>query len=247
VMLDRIMALPSERRRRYSGATLRFVTASGSRMRPDVVQSFMDEFGDVVYNSYNATEVGMVATASPNDLRSAPDTAGRPLPGVDVRILDSDHHDLPAGEPGEIFVRSGSHFDSYTSGLSKDSFEGYMASGDLGYLDSEGRLFVVGRTDDMIVSGGENIYPLEVEKVLSDHPAVAEAVVLGVDDEEYGQRLAAFVVPASGSDIDVEDLKLHVRNILANFKVPRDISIVDELPRNSTGKIDRRRLIGRAS
>lgn len=175
------------------------------------------------------------------------DTAGRPLPGVNVRILDSDHHDLPVGEPGEIFVRSGSHFDSYTSGLSKDSFEGYMASGDLGYFDSEGRLFVVGRTDDMIVSGGENIYPLEVERVLSDHPAVAEAVVLGVDDEQYGQRLAAFVAPVSGSDIDVEDLKLHIRNRLANFKVPREISILDELPRNSTGKIDRRQLVGGAS
>ncbi|WNG86050.1 acyl-CoA ligase FadD12 [Mycobacterium sp. ITM-2016-00317] len=242
VMFDRIMELPDEVRKRYSGRTLRFATASGSRMRPDIVTAFMDEFGDVIYNNYNATEAGMIATATPEDLRAAPDTAGRPADGTELRILDADHRALPAGEVGQIFVRSSTLFDGYTSGATKDFHDGFMASGDMGYLDEAGRLFVVGRDDEMIVSGGENVYPIEVEKTIVAHPAVAEAAVLGVDDEQYGQRLAAFVVPAAGHTVTVDDLKKHVRENLANYKVPRDITITDELPRSSTGKILRNEL-----
>ncbi len=202
VMFDRIMELPDEVRNRYSGRSLRFATASGSRMRPDVVIKFMDQFGDVIYNNYNATEAGMIATATPADLRAAPDTAGKPAGGTEIRILDEEFNDLPTGEVGQIFVRSGTLFDGYTSGATKKFHEGFMASGDLGYCDEAGRMFVVGRDDEMIVSGGENVYPIEVEKALVAHPEVAEAAVIGVDDEQYGQRLAAFVVledPASAT------------------------------------------------
>ena len=149
---------------------------------------------------------------------------------------------MPAGEVGQIFVRSSTLFDGYTSGATKDFHDGFMASGDMGYLDSSGLLFVVGRDDEMIVSGGENVYPIEVEKALVAHSGVAEAAVLGVDDEQYGQRLAAFVVPASDASVTVDDLKQHVRDSLANYKVPRDITILDELPRGSTGKILRNEL-----
>lgn len=244
VMFDRIMDLPDDVRARYSGRTLRFATASGSRMRPDVVIRFMDEFGDVIYNNYNATEAGMIATATPEDLRAAPDTAGRPAVGTEVRILDADFHQVPAGEVGQIFVRNGSQFDGYTSGSTKDFHEGFMASGDLGRFDSEGRLFVVGRDDEMIVSGGENVYPIEVEKILTGHDDVSEAAVLGVDDAEYGQRLVAFVVLNPGADAEGAEavLKQHVRDNLANYKVPRSIVVLDELPRNITGKIARREL-----
>ncbi|MGA5466836.1 acyl-CoA ligase FadD12 [Mycobacterium sp. NPDC050041] len=240
VMFDRIMDLPDEVRNRYSGKTLRFAAASGSRMHPDVVIRFMDQFGDVIYNNYNATEAGMIATATPADLRAAPDTAGKPAPGTEIRILDAEFRPLPAGETGGIYVRSGTLFDGYTSGATKDFHEDFMASGDLGYLDDAGRLFVVGRDDEMIVSGGENVYPIEVEKALMKHPDVAEAAVIGVDDAEYGQRLAAFVVLSGDADSGAttpDTLKQHVRENLANYKVPREIAVLDELPRGSTGKV----------
>ncbi len=244
VMFDRIMDLPENVLRRYDGRSLRFAAASGSRMRPDVVTKFMDRFGDVIYNNYNATEAGMIATATPADLRAAPDTAGKPAEGTDIRILDADFNELPTGEVGTIYVRNSTQFDGYTSGSTKDFHDGYMCSGDVGYLDDAGRLFVVGRDDEMIVSGGENVYPIEVEKVLAGHPDVAEAAVIGVDDEQFGQRLTAFVVLAN--PVTPDELKAYVRENLANYKVPREITVLDELPRNNTGKIARRVLQARA-
>lgn len=245
VMFDRIMELPEEVRNRYSGKTLRFAAASGSRMRPDVVIKFMDQFGDVIYNNYNATEAGMIATATPTDLRAAPDTAGRPAGGTEIRILDPEFNELPTGEVGGIYVRNDTQFEGYTSGATKDFHAGFMSSGDVGYFDEAGRLFVVGRDDEMIVSGGENVYPIEVEKTLAAHPDVAEAAVIGVDDDQYGQRLAAFVVLQPGSSTTVDELKQHVRDNLANYKVPREINVLDELPRGSTGKILRNELHAR--
>ena len=246
VMFDRIMELPTEVLDRYSGRSLRFAAASGSRMRPDVVIAFMDRFGDVIYNNYNATEAGMIATATPRDLRAAPDTAGRPAEGTEIRILDAELHELPVGEVGSIYVRNSTQFDGYTSGQTKEFHEGFMCSGDVGYVDDAGRLFVVGRDDEMIVSGGENVYPIEVEKTLAAHDDVAEAAVLGVDDEKFGQRLAAFVVLRPGAAATPEELKQHVREHLANFKVPRAITVLDELPRGTTGKISRKELQDRA-
>jgi acyl-CoA synthetase (AMP-forming)/AMP-acid ligase II len=254
VMFDRIMDLPADVRNRYSARSLRFAAASGSRMRPDVVTAFMDQFGDVIYNNYNATEAGMIATATPQDLRAAPDTAGRPAIGTEIRILDPEFNEVPTGEVGSIYVRNDTQFEGYTEGSTgkgKDFHAGFMSSGDVGYLDEAGRLFVVGRDDEMIVSGGENVYPIEVEKTLAAHPEVAEAAVIGVDDEQYGQRLAAFVVlgpsahPAKAAS--PETLKQHVRDNLANYKVPREIVVLDELPRGSTGKVLRNELQSRVS
>jgi len=242
VMIERILDLPPEVRRRYDTSSLRFVTASGSRMRPDAVVSFMNEFGDIVYNSYNATEAGMIATATPADLRFAPDTAGRPCAGTDVKILDEAGIEVAAGEVGTIYVRNNSQFDGYTSGDTKSFHEGFMSSGDVGRLDEAGRLYVVGRDDEMIVSGGENVYPLEVEQTLGEHPDVREAAVIGVEDHQFGQRLSAFVVLNPGASASPEDLKAHVKEHLASYKVPREVTVLDELPRNSTGKIMKRDL-----
>jgi acyl-CoA synthetase (AMP-forming)/AMP-acid ligase II len=244
VMLDRIMELPDVIRNRFSGRSLRFVTCAGSRMRPDVVTGFMDRFGDVVYNNYNATEVGVIALAAPADLRADPDTAGKPMPGTEIRILDDNRREVPRGEIGQIFARTATQFDAYTSGQTKEFHDGFIASGDLGYVDGAGRLFVVGRDDEMIVSGGENVYPIEVEKLLAAHPAVAEAFAIGVDDEQFGQRLAAFVVLRPGASATIDTLKEHVRENLANYKIPREIVLLDEIPRNAAGKIDRKELRG---
>jgi fatty-acyl-CoA synthase len=245
VMFDRIMELPDDVRARYTCRSLRFAACSGSRMRPDVVIKFMDQFGDVIYNNYNATEAGMIATATPADLRAAPDTAGKPAVRTEIRIYDEDFNQVTTGEVGRIFVRNSSQFDGYSSGTTKCFHDGFMSSGDLGRFDGNGRLFVVGRDDEMIVSGGENVYPIEVEKALAAHSGVAEASVLGVDDEQYGQRLVAFVVPSPGEAITPDELKTYVRKNLANYKVPRDITILTELPRGSTGKIIRNELIAR--
>lgn len=242
VMFDRIMALPDEVRAEYPCRSLRFATASGSRMRPDVVTAFMDSFGEVVYNNYNATEAGMIALATPEDLRYCPDTAGRPAPGTEIRILDADFTEVRAGATGQIFVRNSSQFDGYTGGDSKLFHDGFMASGDLGYFDDTGRLFVVGRDDEMIVSGGENVYPIETEKALTNHAAVAEAAVIGVDDADYGQRLVAFVVLEPDTPATADELKQHVRDTLASYKVPRSVTILEALPRNNTGKVLRREL-----
>jgi len=241
-MLERIVDLPDEVLDRYDLSTLRFVTASGSRMRSDAALGFMDRFGDLVYNSYNATEARLISTATPADLRVAPDTAGKPVAGTVVRILDDDLRPVRRGEVGRIAVLSDSQFEGYTSGDSKDFHEDYMISGDVGRLDDAGRLYVVGRDDDMIVSGGENVYPLEVEETLTAHEAVLEAAVVGVDDEQYGQRLAAYVVLRPGSDATADDLKAHVKSERAGYKVPREVTFLDELPRNASGKVMPREL-----
>ncbi|WP_300399637.1 AMP-binding protein [Nocardioides sp.] len=247
VMLERIVDLPAEVLDRYRLDSLRFVSASGSRMRPDAVIAFMDRFGDVVFNAYNATEAGQITVASPADLRHAPDTAGRAVRGTLLRIVDDAWQPVPVGDVGRITVKGASEFDGYTAGDTKDSDpsaagKGFMVSGDVGRLDAEGRLYVVGRDDEMIVSGGENVYPLEVEKTLGEHPSVREVAVIGVRDESYGQRLAAYVVLVPGAQDGPDELKAHVKAHLAGYKVPRDVVLLDELPRNASGKIMKREL-----
>jgi acyl-CoA synthetase (AMP-forming)/AMP-acid ligase II len=239
VMLERIVDLPTDVVNRYHTESLRFAAISGSRMQPRAVTAFMDRFGDVIYNHYNATEAGMIAIATPTDLRAAPDTAGTAAAGSELRILDETDQPLGPGQIGQIFTRSSTHFDGYTTGAEKRFHDGFMATGDLGYLDEAGRLFVVGRDDEMIVSGGENVYPIEVENRLLAHPAIAEVAVIGVDDDHYGQRLLAYAVLRTGESPSPEALKQYVRDGLASFKVPREILIVDHLPRTGTGKVAR--------
>lgn len=241
VMIQRIMALPSEVVSRYDTSSLRVVGLSGSALPGELATRFMDTFGDVIYNLYGSTEVGWASIADPKDLREAPGTAGRVPTGTSVRILDEDGAALPAGSTGRIFVRSGLLFESYTGGGGKDVIDGFMSTGDVGYFDDAGRLFVAGRDDDMIVSGGENVFPREVEDLLVDHDSVAEVAIIGVDDEDFGQRLVAFVVP-SGTEVDDDELKTYVRSRLARHKVPRQIVTLESLPRNSTGKVLRREL-----
>lgn len=245
VMLERIMDLPAATLDRYALHSLRFVSASGSRMRPQSVTAFMDRFGDLVHNSYNATEAGQISVAQPADLRHAADTAGKAVRGTLLRVVDDAGRDVPVDVVGRILVRGASPFDGYTAGASKEFIDGYMVSGDVGRLDAAGRLYVVGRDDDMIVSGGENVYPIEVEKVLGAHPVVREVVVIGVDDEAFGQRLAAYV--ALSGEATPDELRSHVKDRLAGYKVPRDVVLLDALPRNASGKIMVRELPGVAS
>jgi acyl-CoA synthetase (AMP-forming)/AMP-acid ligase II len=241
VMLQRILELPVELRRRHPAAGLRVAALSGSALPASVAERFMDEYGDVVHNLYGSTELSYVTVATPEDLRQAPGTAGRPLRGVTLRILDDDGVPVPEGETGRIFAGSALTFGGYSGGRDKERIDGLVATGDLGHLDGAGRLFIDGRDDDMIVSGGENVYPREVEEALLDHPAVADAAVVGVPDERFGQALVAHVVLRDG-EAGPEELRDHLKGHLATYKVPREVVVHDSLPRNETGKVLRRDL-----
>ncbi|WP_235534725.1 AMP-binding protein [Nocardioides sp. Soil777] len=242
VMLQRILALDEDVLAEHRMPTLRVVAASGSALPGTLATSWMDHFGDNLYNIYGSTEVAYASIATPQDLREAPSSAGRPPYGTVVRIYGEDGHEVPAGTSGRIFVGNNLLFEGYTGGGSKDMVDGLMATGDVGRFDEDGRLYVDGRDDEMIVSGGENVFPKEVEDCLVAHEAVAEAAAVGVDDDDYGTRLRAFV--ARRGDVTEDELKDHVKTHLARYKVPREIVFLDELPRNATGKVLKRDLAG---
>ena len=246
VMLQRILELPDEVLGAYDTSCLRVIAVSGSALSAALARRAMDRFGDVVYNLYGSTEVAWATIADPADLRAAPGTAGRPPRGTTVKILDERHRELPPGESGEIFVGSELLFEGYTGGADKPRFGALMSTGDMGHFDSDGCLFIDGREDDMIVSGGENVYPGEVEEVLEGMPGVRETAVVGTEDEQWGQRLRAFVAPQNGAALTEEAVREYVKRNLAGYKVPRDVVFVDELPRNATGKVLKRELRARA-
>jgi acyl-CoA synthetase (AMP-forming)/AMP-acid ligase II len=245
VMLQRILRLPEETLATYDLSSLRITSASGSALPGELATAWMDRFGDTVYNLYGSTEVAYATVATPEDLRAAPGTAGRPPRGTVVRLYDEAGVEVPRGEVGRIFVGNEMSFEGYTGGGGKEVIEGLLSSGDVGHLDPDGRLFIDGRDDEMIVSGGENVFPREVEDLLADHGAVVEVAVIGVEDEEFGQRLKAFVVTVSEAEVSEGELRAHIKANLASYKAPREIEFVDELPRNATGKILKRELHAR--
>jgi len=243
VMLQRIMALPEEKLAKYDLAELRIAALSGSALPGELAIRWMDHFGDNVYNLYGSTEVAIATIARPEDLRSAPGTAGRPPRGTTIGLYDDDGREVKAGETGRIFVGNDMAFEGYTGGGGKDAIDGLLSSGDVGHFDSDGRLFIDGRDDEMIVSGGENVFPREVEDLLADHQSIAEAAVIGVEDEKFGQRLKAFVVTRDGKDVSEDEIRSHVKSNLANYKAPREVEFLDELPRTATGKVLKRELV----
>jgi acyl-CoA synthetase (AMP-forming)/AMP-acid ligase II len=238
VMLQQLMDLPAGGPR----PPLRVVAVSGSALPGDLAVRFMDRYGDVLYNLYGSTEVSWASIATPADLRAAPDTAGRPPHGTRIAVLDPAGEPVPPGTVGRLFVGNEMLFEGYTNGTSRERHDGLLATGDLGHVDGAGRVFVDGREDDMIVSGGENVFPAEVENLLAGLPAVRDAAVVGVPDREFGQRLAAYVVRQPGESLTADEVREHVRARLARFCVPRDVVFLDELPRNATGKVLKREL-----
>jgi fatty-acyl-CoA synthase len=245
VMLQRILQLPEETLASYDLSSLRITSLSGSALPGELAIAWMDRFGDNIYNLYGSTEVAYATVATPADLRAAPGTAGRPPRGTVVRLYDDAGKEVPRGEVGRIFVGNEMSFEGYTGGGTKEAIDGLFSSGDVGHVDSSGRLFIDGRDDEMIVSGGENVFPREVEDLLADHEAVVEVAVIGVEDEEFGQRLKAFVVVAEEVEVSGEDLKAHVKAHLAGYKAPREVEFLPELPRNATGKVLKRELHAR--
>jgi fatty-acyl-CoA synthase len=242
VMLQRILELPPETIDRYDLRALRVIDASGSALPGPLATEVMDRFGDVLYNLYGSTEVAWATIAQPRDLRAAPGTAGKPPFGTIIRLYDEDGAEVGPGDTGRIFVGNEMLFEGYTGGGNKDIINGLMSTGDVGHFDEGGRLFVDGRDDEMIVSGGENVFPREVEDLLSHHQAIDDVAVVGVPDEKFGQRLRAFVVCSGEASVTESELKTYIKDNLASYKVPREIVFLDELPRNATGKIVKREL-----
>lgn len=242
-MLHRMVALGPDVLGKYDLSALKVIVIAGSALSPALSEAIQDTFGDVLYNLYGSTEVAIASIAQPAELRAAPGTVGRAPISSRLRLYDADDKRITATNVrGRLFVKNGVPFEGYTDGRNKAIIDGYMSTGDMGRFDTDGLLFIEGRDDDMIVSGGENVYPLEVENLLAEHPAVDDVAVIGVPDDEFGTRLRAFVVRADHAEPTPEDIKAHVKTHLARYKVPRDVVFVDDLPRNPTGKLVRRQL-----
>jgi fatty-acyl-CoA synthase len=246
-MLHRILELPEETRRKYDARTLRAVFSGGAPLPAPLATDFMDAYGDVLFNFYGATETGLVTLAKPADLRAAPGTIGMALPGNEIRLLGEDRQEVRPGEVGELFVKNkmlvaGYHNDD--DATKQSMVDGFFSVGDLARRDVSGHFFIEGRKRDMVISGGVNVYPAEVEGVLEQHPDIAEVAVVGVPDREWGERVRAFVVRKAGTTVDDGDLKTFARERLSGAKVPRDFVFLDALPRNPTGKVLKRDLRG---
>lgn len=242
VMLSRILDELEKTQPKPNLSSLRIVFVSGSQLGAELATRALKDLGPVIYNLYGSTEIAFASIARPKDLSINPATVGPPVKGITVKILDDNGNEVPQGDVGRIFVRNTFPFEGYTGGGGKQIIDGMMSSGDVGYFDENGLLYVSGRDDEMIVCGGENVFPAEVEDLISGHPEVVEATALGVEDREFGARLRAFVVKAEGATIDEDAIKSYVKENLARYKVPRDVVFLDELPRNPTGKVLKREL-----
>jgi fatty-acyl-CoA synthase len=242
VMLSRILDALEKMDKKPDLSSLKIVFASGSQLGAELATRTLKDLGPVIYNMYGSTEIAFATIAGPKDLERNAATVGPVVKGVKVRILDDNGNELPQGEVGRIFVGNAFPFEGYTGGGNKQIIDGLLSSGDVGYFDEHGLLYVSGRDDEMIVSGGENVFPAEVEDLISGHPEVIEATAIGVEDKEWGHRLRAFVVKKEDASIDEDTIKHYVRDNLARYKVPREVIFLEELPRNPTGKILKREL-----
>ena len=245
VMLRRIVDLGREAFDGRDLSALRIIFVSGSALGVDLTKRATELFGGIIYNLYGSTEVAYATIATPEDQRADPASVGKVVRGSVVKILDDDGNERPAGERGRIFVGNLSQFEGYTGGGDKESVGGLISSGDVGHFNDDGRLFIDGRDDEMIVSGGENVFPAEIEELLAGHGKIEEAAAVGVEDEQFGQRLRAYVVLRGDAQLSEDEIKAYVKDNLANYKVPRDVIFLDELPRNPTGKVLKGELLER--
>ncbi|MDT7772069.1 MAG: fatty-acyl-CoA synthase [Pseudonocardiales bacterium] len=242
VMLQRLLDLPDDGPAKHDLSALRIIFVAGAQLGIKLCERATEGFGPVLYNLYGSTEVAFATIATPKDLAAEPGCVGGVVRGAVVKIFDEHGEELPSGSTGRIFVGNSAQFEGYTGGGSKEQVKGLMSSGDVGQFDAAGRLFIDGRDDEMIVSGGENVFPREIEELLARHEAIKEASTIGVPDEKFGQRLRAFVVLRDGAALSGDEVRRYVAENLARFKSPREVVFLDVLPRNPTGKVLKREL-----
>ncbi len=235
-MLKRLLALGPQRLAAIDRSHLRIIASGGAKLDTALVDDVLRQFGPVLHNLYGASETSFITIATPEDLMAEPSCAGRPPIGVRLAIV-RDGKSVAPGEPGEIYVSTGGQMSGYSDGQAKAMLGGLISTGDIGRLDPEGRLFVLGRADGMVVSGGENVFPEEVELALCARPDVLDAKVVPIDDPDFGQRLRAFVVPVADTSPEVAELKSYLAAELSRSRVPRDFVFVPEIPRTATGKV----------
>ena len=245
IMYVRLLRLPETVRQRYNISSLRFVASTGSACSPDVKRSMIEWFGPIINETYASSEAGMITTISSSEALQRPGSAGRPVLGAKVRILTESGEPVPTGEIGLIYVRQPVYpdFTYRNNDAARRSIErdGLISLGDMGYLDADGYLYLCDRASDMVISGGVNIYPAEIEHRLLAFPGIADCAVFGVPDPEYGERLHAVVEPLPGAELTQEEMRVWLKSGLAAFKVPRSIELA-ALPRDDTGKIAKRKL-----
>ena len=244
-MLRRLAELPAEVRARHDTSSLRWILSGAAALSTDTAVRFQDAFGPILYNFYGSTETGLVTLAEPEHHAAHPGTIGRALFGNDIRFLDEHGREVPTGEVGELYVQNGMLVEGYYGDrqASQEALhDGYFSVGDMGRVDAQGFYYLASRKRDMVISGGVNIYPREIENLLDDHPDIVEVAIIGVPDEEWGESLEAFVVCRPGAELSEADVIQICRDNLASYKRPRRVHFVDELPRNPTGKVLKRTL-----
>lgn len=245
-MFIRMLRLPAAVRARYDLSSIEFVVHGAAPCPPDVKRAMIDWWGPVIHEYYGATEMGMITRSSSEEWLQRPGTVGRAWPGRAVRIYNDDGKVLGAGEIGEIYatlaVVPQFTYQNAPQERARIERDGMITNGDIGYLDDDGYLFLVDRKKDMVISGGVNIYPAEIECVLAGHPDVADSAVIGIPDDEFGEKVAALIIPRDGAVLNEAELAEFLRKHLANFKVPRQFMFVQSLPRDDNGKLLKRTL-----
>ncbi len=245
-MMVRLLRLPAEVRQRYDLSSLQFVIHGAAPCSIETKRAFIDWWGPIVHEYYAATETGMVTRASTQEWLERPGTLGRAWPGRDICIYDENGSLAKANQVGEIYVglQGIPNFTYQNAQAQREEIgrDGQVTNGDVGYLDDDGYLFLVDRKKDIVISGGVNIYPAEIECALIEHAGVADCAVIGIPDEEFGEKLLAFVQPSAGKSLSEPDLKAFLRTRLAGLKVPRDFVFTNELPRDDSGKLMKRKL-----
>jgi fatty-acyl-CoA synthase len=244
-MIVRIANLPEQTIAKYDTSSLRWLMSAAAPLSTDAARRFMERFGPVLWNFYGATETGLVTLAGPGDHVSRPGTIGRALRGNEIRLLDEAGQPVPRGQVGELYARNSTLISGYhrnEEATRSSQRDGFFSVGDMGRVDEDGYYYLESRKHDMVISGGVNIYPREIEDHLHTHPAILEAAVVGVPDPEWGETLRAFIVLRHGADLTEGEVIDYCRQTLADFKRPRKVTFLAELPRNPTGKVLKREL-----
>lgn len=246
IMFHRLLKLPDDVRARYDLSSLKFVVHAAAPCPPPTKRAMIEWWGPIINEYYGSTEVSAVTFCTAEEWLAHPGSVGKPWPETDVRVIDAEGADLPTGEIGEVVARTRGMADFTYHGddqKRRDSEKaGLIAPGDIGYFDRDGFLYLCDRAKDMIISGGVNIYPAEIEAELLKMPGIADCAVFGIPDEEFGEGVYAVVQPSDGAEITEAAVKAYLREHIAGYKMPRRIDLAADLPREDSGKIFKRKL-----